>query len=130
MLAKLIAFFLLIGWSYVLSVFVVPDMADQYGNTELNAKIRIIKDQSLNYASGSESPTSLAEKVLNTSKNLVDETKQTVENTQKVVTEKTEQAKKAAESVEKAYNALEEAKTDIKNLTNFSGASLSGSIQP
>lgn len=157
MLNKLIAFILLLGWVYVLSVFAIPEIADKYGNSSFNAKIRDIKDKSLHFASGSDSASSIADKILDvskwiadeaqkkiasgselsdtlidTSRSLIDESKQTIENTQKVVTEKTEQAKKAAESAQKAYDAVDQAKQDIKNLTNFSGSTqrnLSGSVQ-
>ena len=122
MFSKLIAFIFLLTGFYVLSVFVFPDIADHYGNKDINNKIRTIKDQSLDYASWSESPTSLAEKLIQTSKDMVNETEQTIQNTQKIVTEKTEQVQKTADSVQKAYNAIEEAKTNITNLTNLSGA--------
>ncbi len=79
MFSKLIAFILLLVGLYIVAVFAIPAAADQYGNPLFNAKIRTIKDMSLSYASGSESPTSLADKILNTGKNIVDETTQTVD---------------------------------------------------
>ena len=132
MFAKLISFFILIAVSYTVVVFVAPGFADSYGSVELNTKIRTIKDLSLNYASGSESPSSLADKVLGTGKSLIDETKQTAEQIQLTLDEKKEQVQKAAESAQKAYDATLKAKEDFQNLTNFSGSSqtsVSGSIQ-
>lgn len=122
MLAKLLSLILIPIVSYVLAVFVVPETADKYGNIELNTKIRTIKHKSLQYASGSESPSSLADKVIGTGKSILDEAKQTVNQTQEVITEKTEQTKRAAESAQKAYDALEQAKTDFQTLTTMSGA--------
>jgi hypothetical protein len=66
MFSKLIAFILLLAGVYIIAVFAIPVTADQYGNPEFNAKIRNIKDMSLNYASGSESPTSLMNKIITT----------------------------------------------------------------
>lgn len=157
MFAKLSAFVLLIFIIYTLSIFLIPDIADQYGNKDFNTKIRDIKDKSLQFASGSDSASSIADKVfgvskwivegakeklasgaeitntvMDTSKVFIDETRQTLENTEKVITEKTEQAKKAAESAQKAYDAVEQAKQDFQNLTNFSGSTntaVSGSIR-
>jgi ElaB/YqjD/DUF883 family membrane-anchored ribosome-binding protein len=132
MFSKLIAFVLLLVGIYILAVFAIPKEADQYGNPDLNAKIRTIKDMSLNYASGTESPASLADKLMTTGKDLVDESRETIEHTEKVLTEKTEQAKRAAESAQKAYDAVEQAKKDFQNLTNFSGStqvSVSGSTR-
>lgn len=123
MITKLLALILLPVVSYILAIFVIPETADKYGDAEINAKIRNIKDQSLQYASGSESPASLADKVLTTGKDIIEETKQTVNQTQDVIADKTEQAKKAAESAQKAYDALEQAKSDFQKLTTMSGSS-------
>ncbi len=132
MFSKFIAFILLFAGLYIVAVFVLPVQADQYGDTELNAKIRNIKDMSLSYASGSESPASLADKLMITGKSVIDETTKTADHIQSTLTEKTEQAKRAAESAQKAYDAVEQAKRDFQNLTNFSGStqvSVSGSIR-
>jgi hypothetical protein len=132
MFSKLIAFIILVASVYIIAVFVVPREADQYGNPDLNKKIRTIKEKSLSYTSGSESPASLAEKLMMTGKDLVDESRETIEHTEKVLTEKAEQAKAAATSAQKAYDAVEQAKKDFQNLTNFSGASqvsISGSVR-
>lgn len=140
MIAKLISFFVLLTVSYAVIVFVVPEFADQYGNTDINTRIRLIKDLSLNYASGSQSPVSLADKLLGTGKSLIDETKQTADQIQLALDEKKQQAKKAAESAQKAYDAVSQARQDFQNLTSLSGSSqstlsgstavtLSGSIQ-
>lgn len=132
MFSKLIAFILLLAGLYIVAVFALPREADQYGNPELNAKIRNIKDMSLNYASGSDSPASLADKLMTTGKEIMDETRDTANQIQSTVTEKTEQAKAAAASAQKAYDAVEQAKKDLQNLTNFSGGTqvvASGSVQ-
>ncbi len=132
MFSKLIAFILLLAGLYIVAVFALPREADQYGNPELNAKIRNIKDMSLNYASGSDSPASLADKLMTTGKGIMDETRDTANQIQSTVTEKTEQAKAAAASAQKAYDAVEQAKKDFQNLTNFSGGTqvvASGSVQ-
>lgn len=132
MFSKLIAFVLLLAGLYIVAVFVIPATADQYGNTVFNAKIRTIKDMSLIYTSGSESPASLADKLMTTGKWIADETRQTADQIQSTLTEKTEQAKAAAASAQKAYDAVEQAKKDFQNLTNFSGStqvSASGSIR-
>jgi methyl-accepting chemotaxis protein len=132
MFSKLIAFILLLAGLYIVAVFAIPREADQYGNPDLNAKIRNIKDMSLNYASGSDSPASLADKLMMTSKDLVDETNKTAEHIQSTLSEKAEQAKRAADSAQKAYDAVEQAKKDIQNLTNFSGGTqtvASGSVR-
>lgn len=147
MFAKLLAFILLLVVSYTLSIFAIPEIVDQYGNKDFNTKVRDIKEKSLHFASGSDSASSIADKILDvskwiateaqgkiasgaeitntvidTSKVLIDEGKQTLENTEQILTEKTEQAKKAAESAQKAYEAVDQAKQDFKNLTNFSGS--------
>ncbi len=142
---------------YVLSIFFFPDIADQYWNKDINTKVRNIKDMSLQFASGSDSATSIADKIRDTSrwiaettkekfasgsditntlmdtgKVFIDETKQTLEHSEQVITEKTEQAKKAAESVQKAYEATQQAKKDLNNLTNFSESiqtTVSGAIR-
>lgn len=47
MFSRLLAFIILIVSGYILLVFLLPEIADQYGNKELNVKIRNIKEQSL-----------------------------------------------------------------------------------
>ena len=132
MIVKFISFFILIAASYTVVVFVTPEFADTYGSVELNTKIRTLKDMSLNYASGSETPSSLADRVLDTGKSLIDETRETADQIQLTIDTKTEQAKKATESAQKAYDATLKAREDFRNLTNFSGSvqvGASGSIQ-
>lgn len=36
---------------YILAIFVFPELADNYGNTDLNAKIRQMKDDSFSISS-------------------------------------------------------------------------------
>lgn len=145
MFSKFIAFIFLVIWVYIISIFFAPEFADQYWNQSLNTAIRSLKDQSLQFATGSESPSSIADKIINVTqwiatdakqkiasgseltntvidsgKILIDEGKQTLEHSEKVLTEKAEQARKAAESAQKAYEATQQAKQDFQNLTNFS----------
>jgi len=51
MFSRFIGFILLLLGVYILMVFVKPDIADQYGDKELNAKIRALKDSSLKIGS-------------------------------------------------------------------------------
>jgi methyl-accepting chemotaxis protein len=135
MFARLLWIFLLLSVSYILLVFAAPDFADTYGNSEINAKIRVIKEHSLNLGSTGWSPNSLwdeltgkASEFASGSKQFVDTTKQTVEQIQTTVTEKTEQVKKATESVQKAVDAVNSAKSDIEKVTTFSGTSRNATL--
>ena len=144
---KLIAFVFLVIWVYTISVFLAPEFADQYWNQSLNNTLRGLKDQSLQFATGSESPSSIADRiidvtqwiasdakqkiasgseltntVIDSGKMIIDEGKQTLEHSEKLLNEKTEQAKKAAESAQRAYEATQQAKKDFQNLTDFSGS--------
>lgn len=68
MFARLIAFLILISVSYTLTVFFAPTFADKYGNKDLNARIRSIKEGSLGLGSGGLSPSSLFDQVTNSTK--------------------------------------------------------------
>lgn len=154
MFTKLFAFIIILVLVYILSIFIIPELADQYGNKNLNVNIRNIKDKSLNFASGSDSVSSIADKLLNVSHWIVESTKeklasgseiknvvidsgkifiqewkQTLENTEKIISEKTEQAKQTVDSITNAYEAIDQAKKNIQNFTNFSWVTLTPAIQ-
>lgn len=119
MIIKLLALGLTLGMSYILTVFFVPEFADKYGNIALNTKIRDIKNASLEFASGSDTPASLIDKLTGTSKEYIDETVKTYENIQNTVSGKLQDVKSAADSVEKAYQAVNDAKADIQKVVNI-----------
>lgn len=136
MFSRLIGLIFLLAAGYLLVVFAAPDIADQYGNKELNAKIRAIKEQSLSFGSGELSPSSLfdeltgkATEFASGTKQLIDESKQTVNQIQTTVTEKTEQVKQAADSVQKAIDAVNTAKDDVQKVTTFSGTTNTGTVK-
>lgn len=123
MLSKIFSLLILIAWVYILAIFFAPSIADQYGNSSLNTKIRHIKDASLLLSSGAtENPQSIIDTLKNNGESILTETKQTIDTTKKVAEEKLEQAKQAKQSAEDAYNALEKAKSDLQKLTNLSGS--------
>jgi flagellar hook-basal body complex protein FliE len=116
MFARLILLGFITSIIYILWVFSFPDFIDTYGNTSLNAKIREYKQLSLDFASGSENPTSLVEKLTNTSQKYINETKETYSTLENTVSGKIQDVKVAADSVEKAYTAINEAKDNINNV--------------
>ncbi len=101
-------------------VFVKPDIADQYGDKELNAKIRALKDSSLKIGSWSALSGSLFENITNTSKNVIEEGTRTINQIETTVKQKTEEVRDTANSVQDAVNAVNAAKSKVENLTNFS----------
>lgn len=126
MFARLFALIILVGMIYLVGVFLMPDITDQYGNASWNAKIREMKSNMESYTGSS---SSLFDAAKNTAQGYIDESKQTVNQIQTTVTEKTEQVKKATDSVQNAYTAVEKAKNDIQKLGNFSGSiTASGNI--
>lgn len=44
---KIFAIFVIVVTSYILAIFLAPEFADTYGNILFNAKIREIKEKSL-----------------------------------------------------------------------------------
>jgi methyl-accepting chemotaxis protein len=121
MFRRLLAFFLLIGIIYILGVFFVPWIADQYWNNEINIQIRNLKKESSYFATGSESLWSIVDRILHTGNTLVDETKKTTENIQTTITEKSEQTKEVIDSMNHLYDTVKETQKDIQNLTTFTG---------
>ncbi len=125
MITRLLSIILLIAVVYILAIFVIPNIADQYGNQSWNEKIRTLK-RTLESETGS---ASLYEKFKSTTDTYVSESKSTVEHIQNTVTNKTAEIKNAAESVQNAYNAIEEAKNNLGKLGSFSsGNSVSGTV--
>ncbi|MBC7504015.1 hypothetical protein H7169_03510 [Candidatus Gracilibacteria bacterium] len=117
MFSQLIGLIAVIILSYVFMIFVAPNIADQYGNGELNAKIRNIKDESLNFASGSDSLESLFEKIKNTTTPYIENTKTSYDTLNSTVDTKVEQVKDTAKAVENAYTGIIDATQKIQNLT-------------
>ncbi len=121
MFSRLIGFLLLIGWLYTIAVFLVPDIADKYGNPEINAKVRSFKDNSLLMASGSSSATSIVDKLTTETQKTIQEGTRTIKQIQTTVEQKTKQVQDTADSVKTAIDAVEKAKDNINTLTNLSG---------
>ncbi len=102
---------------YVLLVFVSPNIADQYWDPSINTKIREFKNQSLQFASGSDTPISLFEKIQWTASSYFDESKNTVKNIETTINTKVNQVKDATVAVENAYSGVVDAANKIKILT-------------
>lgn len=102
---------------YLMLVFVAPNLADQYGDRDINAKIRNIKNQSLEFASGSDSPVSLFEKIKGSATPYIEDTKNTVKWIEATVNTKVIQAQEAKVAVENAYSGVVDATQKIKALT-------------
>jgi methyl-accepting chemotaxis protein len=122
MFSRLIGFILLLIGVYILMIFIKPDIADQYGDKEINAKIRALKDSSLKLGSWAMLSGSLFENVTSTSKNIIEEWTRTVKQIQTTVEQKTQEVKDTANSVQEAVDAVNAAKSKVENLTNFSWA--------
>lgn len=122
--SKLFASVLILLTTYVASVFVFPDLADRYGDIEINTQIRSLKSKLDTFGSWGLQSTSLIENAQNIAKPYIDETKNTAAQIQKTLLEKTEQAQKAANSIEKAYTAVESAKNDVKTIINANSGTI------
>lgn len=117
MFSQLIWLIAVITFSYLLTVFTLPSIADQYWDPVINAKIRNIKDASLQFASGSDSAESLIGKIKNTATPYIDDTKKAVEDINTTVTKKVNQVQDASNAVQSAYSGVIDAKNKIQNLT-------------
>ena len=117
MFSRLIGLIAVIAFSYLLLVFALPSIADQYWDPDINAKIRNIKDASLQFASGSDSPISLWNKIVGTATPYIQDAKATVETINSTATLKVQQVKEAASAIESAYSGVVDAKNKIQNLT-------------
>ena len=117
MFSRLIGFIVVLTFSYLLIVFALPTVADQYWDPVLNAKIRNIKNKSLQFASGSDSASSLVDKIKNTATPYIDDTKKAVEEINSSVTNKVNQVQEASNAVQSAYSGVLDATHKIQNLT-------------
>lgn len=117
MFAKIIAFLILIAVVYVGSIFIIPDLADTYGNPSLNAQIRTLKGKLNTFAEKDASTKSLIDSAKGIASPYIQETRDTAANIQKTIEQKTEQVKETKASIDNAYQAVDTAKTNIQNLT-------------
>ena len=117
MFSRLIGLIAVIGFSYLLLVFALPSIADQYWDKDINAKIRNIKDASLQFASGSDSAESLLGKIKNTATPYIEDTQKTVQDLNSTITSKVNQVQEAATAVQSAYSGVIDAKNKIQGLT-------------
>ncbi|NRH21489.1 hypothetical protein HOO68_05620 [Candidatus Gracilibacteria bacterium] len=117
MLTRIVGFIVILVTLYLMLVFVAPNFADQYGDKDINAKIRNIKNQSLDFASGSDSPVSLFEKIKGSTTLYIEDTKNTVKGIEATVNTKVIQAQEAKVAVENAYSGVVDATQKIKALT-------------
>jgi hypothetical protein len=117
MFARLISLIGIFVIVYVMLVFLSPNIADQYWDKDINAKIREFKDQTLHFASGSEDPKSLFEKVKSNTDTYIKETKEQAKELETTVNTKIEQAKEASNAVQNAYSGVIDAKQKIQILT-------------
>ncbi len=117
MLTRIIGFIIIITTVFVLLIFITPDFTDQIWNKEFNANIRNIKNKSLQFTSGSDSASSLFDKIKNSSKSYFDNTKKSIQEMQNTVDTKVTQVNEAATAVEKAYTWVLDAADKIQKLT-------------
>ena len=117
MFSRLLAGIFVVWMSYLLLVFIAPNIADQYWNKEINTKIREFKNQSLQFASGSDTPISLFEKIQWTTTSYIEESKNTAKTLETTINTKVNQAKDATVAVENAYSGVMDAANKIKILT-------------
>lgn len=117
MLTRIIGLIIIITTLYILFIFITPDFTDTYWNKNFNANIRNIKNNSLQFASGSDSASSLFDKIKNTSKFFLDNMKKSIKDTQDSVDNKVKQVNEATTAVENAYTWVIDAANKIQNLT-------------
>lgn len=123
MFAKLFAFLILLAVSYTGGVFFFPEIANQYGNKELNQHILELKAKLDNFASRDPTTSSLIDSAksvawpyVDQAKNVLNQTQDTVKQVNQVIEEKSKQVQEAKDSVENAYKAVDTAKQNIQNL--------------
>ncbi len=117
MFSRLFGSILIAGILYGMLVFVAPDLADQYGNRDINAKIREYKDKSLHFASGSSASGTLFDNIKWTATSYLDETKKNIEWFQITVNTKVSQVQEVWLAIESAYSGVMDAKRKIQNLS-------------
>ena len=117
MVSRLFGSILFLVVLYVMAVFVLPDIADTYWDKGLNAKIREYKDRSLQFASGSDSATSLFGKITESTSTYIESTKKSVQTLEATVNTKVNQVQEASSALENAYSGIMDATHKIQNLT-------------
>lgn len=117
MFVRLLGVVIIVCTSYILCVFALPEIADRYGDKDLNAQIRTYKNKTLQFASGSDTPASLFDKITGISVQYVDETKQHIQKLGTTVDKKVMQVHEASLAVENAYSGIVDATQKIQNLT-------------
>lgn len=117
MFTKLFGSIFILSIIYVLFIFVAPATADTYWNKNFNAKIREFKNQTLQFASGSDTPTSLFEKIKGTSTTFIKDTKDNIQGLETSVDVKVKQVHEASVAIENAYSGVMDATQKIQNIT-------------
>ena len=117
MLIKLFGSIFIVSILYILFIFVAPDSADTYWNKGFNTKIRKKKNQSLQFASGSDTPTSLFDKIKGSSTTLIKDTKDNIKWLETSVDVKVKQVHEASIAVGNAYSGVMDATQKIQNIT-------------
>jgi hypothetical protein len=117
MFSRLFGFLIIIGLSYLMLIFIIPTTADQYWNKELNTKIREYKNISLQFASGSDTPISLFDKLKGGTQVFIQDTKNNIQGLETSVDSKVKQVHEASIAVENAYSGVIDATQKIQNLT-------------
>jgi len=117
MFTRLIGFVIIIATLYMMLIFIAPNFTDTYWNKSINTNIRNIKNKSLQFASGSDSASSLYDKIKNTSKFYLDDARNTIQWIQTTVDNKVIQVNDASIAVEKAYTGVVDAANKIQKLT-------------
>ena len=117
MFSRLLGSIFIVWILYILLIFVAPNLADQYWNKDINTKIREFKNQSLQLASGSDSATSLFDKLKASTTTFIQDTKKDIEWLETSVDAKVKQVHEASIAVENAYSGVVDATVKIQNLT-------------
>lgn len=132
MIPRVFAAMLLIAALYVLAVFLSPTQADELsdvlGINGFNQKLRSLKDSADGISEKIISAKEATGGVLDNAKNLIDQTKSVVDTTKSVIEIKTNQVQKVYESAEKTTQAISEFKSNVSELTSFTGATASGEL--
>lgn len=118
MLARIIGLIFFLGGIYILLIFLSPEIADQYGNKEINTKIRNIKNYSLDMSSGSTDPKSLIDNLTNAGKNVMSDAEKVTKDITHTVDIKVKQVQQATDAVGDAVGSVKTATHAIKNVVN------------
>jgi hypothetical protein len=107
MFSRVFSFLLLLSVIYLGTIFILPEIADTYGNKSWNDTVRALKSKIETDSGALSGRTPLIDRVNDIAKPYIDETKSVVGQVQTTIDTKTEQVKQASESVQKAYDALQ-----------------------